>query len=290
MKLVSGIARESALLPAGKVHGPATAVIAIMTFAMLIVAAAGLALTNAAGVVANGVENRVVVELPPSIVGELPKAVAAVRSFPGVRSATPVPESEMRATLQHWLGSAANAPDLPVPALVTVELQPGADPAELQTRLQRDLPGATVIAETAELQPVLGSIRALQWLALSIVLLVAIAASAAVVLAARGALDTHRSTIEIMHGIGAADRQLTRLFERKIATDAGIGALIGTAAAAIGLLLVGGAGAALADEFAGQAPLDWPDLLILAILPFAMVSLSILVARWAVMKALRETL
>jgi cell division transport system permease protein len=290
VKLVSGIAGERSLLPAGKVHGPTTSLIAIMTFAMLIVAAGGLALTNAAGVVAKGVENRFVIELPAGIADQLPKAMAVAHSVPGVRSATAVPESEMRATLQRWLGSAAAAPDLPVPAMVTVELEPGASAAQLRARVGRDLAGSTLIAETAELEPVLGSIHALQWLALSLVLLVAIATSAAVMLAARGALDTHRSTIEIMHGIGATDGQVARLFERKIAGDSLIGVLAGGAAAALGLALVGGAGAALAGDFAGAAPLGWFDLLILAFLPFVLVFLAILVARWAVLKALRETL
>lgn len=290
MKLVGGIAGERNLLPAGKVHGPTTAVIAIMTFAMLVVAAAGLMLTNAAGVVVKGVENRFVIEVPAEVADELPKALAAARSTAGVRSATPVPESEMRMTLERWLGSAANAPDLPVPALVRVELAPGADLTRLRARVAQELPGASLIAETGELQPLLGSIHALQWLALSLVVLVAIATSAAVMLAARGALDTQRSTIEIMHGIGATDRQLTRLFERKIAGDALIGALIGAAAAILGLLLVGTAGAAFAGSFAGMAPLGWLDVLILAILPLVLVLLAILVARWAVLKALRETL
>lgn len=290
MKLMSSIPGERYLLPAGKVHGPTTAVIAIMIFATLVVAAAGLALTNAAGVVAKGVENRVVVELPAGMTGELANTLAAVRSLPAVQNATPIPESEMRSTLKRWLGNAASAPDLPVPALITVELKRAHNAAQLEARLKRDVPGATVIAETAELGPLLGSIHALQWLALSLVLLVAIATSAAVILASRGALDTHRSTIEIMHGIGATDRQLTRLFERKIAADALIGALVGAAAAASGILLVGGAGAALAGTFAGQAPLSGLDLLILVFLPIVLVLLAILVARWTVLKALRETL
>ena len=290
MKLAGSITGERTLLPAGKVHGPTTAVIAIMTFAMLLVAAAGLALSNAAGVVAKGVENRFVVELPAGIIGDLPKAVATIRSAPGVLSATPVSQAEMRSTLQRWLGNAAAAQDLPVPALVTVQLKPGAQPAPIQAQVAREFPGATVIAETTELGPLLRTLHALQWLAFSLVLLVAVATSAAVVLAARGALDTHRSTIEIMHGIGATDRQVTRLFERKIATDALIGALIGAAAAAAGLAIAGGTGAALAGELAGEAPLGTFDLLILAIAPLLIVMLAILVARWAVLKALRETL
>jgi cell division transport system permease protein len=290
VKLVGGMPGEGNLLPAQKVHGPTTAVIAIMTFAMLLVAAAGLALTDAAGVVAKGVESRFVIELPAGIAGELPKVLAAVRSAPGVQSATPVPETEMRSTLESWLGSAAAAGDLPIPALVTVELKPGFNPTQLQARIAQTVPGATTVTETAELGPLLRSLHTLQWLAFSLVTLVAVATSAAVVLAARGALDTHRFTIEIMHGIGATDRQVTRLFERKIATDALIGAVAGGLAAAIGLLLVGGAGAAFAGELTGAAPLGQLDLLILAIMPILVVVLAILVARWAILKALRETL
>jgi cell division transport system permease protein len=290
MKLVGGMPGEGNLLPAEKVHGPTTAVIAIMTFTMLLVAAAGLALTNAAGVVAKGVESRFIIELPAGITGELPKVLAAIRSAPGVRNATPVTEKEMRSTLESWLGNAAAAGDLPIPALVTVELKPSSKPTQLQAQIGHEFPGVTAVAETAELGPLLRSLHTLQWLAFSLVTLVAIATSAAVVLAARGALDTHRFTIEIMHGIGATDRQVTRLFERKIATDALIGAVMGGLAAAIGLLLVGGAGAAFAGELAGAAPLGQFDLLILAIMPILVILLAILVARWAILKALRETL
>ena len=57
-------APEARLLPIGKLHVPTVAVMAIMSFAMIVVAAAGLAMANAAGLVASGVENRYVVVLP----------------------------------------------------------------------------------------------------------------------------------------------------------------------------------------------------------------------------------
>lgn len=290
MRLVGRIPGEGNLLPAEKVHGPTTAVIAIMTFAMMLVASAGLALTNAAGVVTKGVESRFVIELPAGVTGDLPKLLAAIRSAPGVQSATPVPETEMRKTLESWLGNAAAAQDLPIPALVTVELKPGLKQTELQTQISHQFAGATMVAEAAELAPLLRSLQTLQWLAFSLVILVAVATSAAVVLAARGALDTHRFTIEIMHGIGATDRQVTRLFERKIATDALIGAVAGGLAATFGLLLVDSAGEAFVGELAGKAPIGRLDVLILAATPILVVVLAILVARWAILKALRETL
>ncbi len=278
------------LLPSERLHLPTAAVIAIMTFAMILVAAAGLALSSASRAVAEGIENRFVVQLPAGLTDQLPKALALARRTPGVRGATPVPESEMRETLRRWLGDAASAGDLPVPALVTVELAPGADPSALTKRIGRAIPGAAVVAESAELRPLLRSLRALQWLALSLVLLIVAATAAAVVLAARGAFDTHRPTIEIMHGIGATDAQLTRLFQRKIASDALAGAAAGAIAAALGLLMVGSGGAALAGGLAGSAPLDWTDLAVLAALPVFAVLLATAVARWTVLRALRATL
>ena len=281
---------QARLVPIEKLHAPTVAVMAIMTFAMMVVAVAGLALANSAGLVASGVENRYVIELPAAAKGEVGRAAAAVRTVPGVRDVTPVPESEMRQTLERWLGEAASSPDLPVPALVTLELAPGTDPAVIAARLRAAVPSARFIAETAELKPLLRSIQALQWLAVSLVLLMAAATAAAIVLAARGALDTHRPTIEIMHGIGATDAQLTRLFERKIGFDAIAGAAAGAAAAAAVLLFVGGTGAAFAGELTTSTPLGSGDLLLIALIPFTAVGLAVAVAHWTLLRALRATL
>ena len=281
---------ESRLLPAEKLHGPTVAVMAIMTFAMIVVSAAGLTLANAASLVASGSDNRVVIEIPAAQAAQLDRAVAAARADAGVRSVTPVPEREMRKTLEKWLGDAAASPDLPVPAMATVELDRPDRAASLAASVRKAVPQASVTSQSAQLQPLLRSLRALQWLALSLVLLMAAATGAAIVLAARGVLDTHRPTVEIMHGIGATDRQVTRLFERKIAIDAVAGAALGLAVAFVVLLLVGGGIAATADELAASAPLHLGDAIILALIPVAAVVLAVTVAHSTLLRALRSTL
>ena len=120
-------------------------------------------------------------------------------------------------------------------------------------------------------------------------LLLSAAAAAAVVLAARGALDTHRFTIDVMHGIGATDIQVTNLFQRKIAIDAFIGSVAGGVAAALMVVALAG-GAAFAGELTGGASLGVRDIVILALLPFALTALATWVARTAVLRALRDTL
>jgi cell division transport system permease protein len=264
-------------------------VIAIMTFAMMTVAAAGLALSNAAGLVAEGIENRYAVQIPAGS-AMLPRAVAVARSARGVVKAEAVPEAEMRKTLERWLGPAGVDAQLPVPALVTLEVADNADLAAIGAKVEAAAPGARFIAHREKLEPVLRAIRVLQWLALALVALMAAAASAAVVLAARGALDTNRSTIEVMHGIGATDIQVTHLFQRKIALDALVGGLVGGVAAAIMLAVLATGGSALAGDLTGAAPLSAGNLLVLASLPLLLVLLATGVARAAVLAALRQAI
>ena len=279
---------ERRLLGARQLQGPTPWVIAIMTFSIMIVAATGLALAETAGVVAAGAEARYSVQIPD---GErnLDVAVRAVASAPGVAKVEPVPEREMRRTLERWLGPAGASADLPIPALISFEAGPGVDLTALERRVQAVAPGARVIAHGDTLAPLLRSLRALQWLAFGLVVLLAGACAAAVVLAARGALDTHRFTIDVMHGIGATDLQVTHLFQRKIAIDALIGSLAGAVTA--GLVLLGlAAGAAFAGDLMGGATLGGLDLVILLLIPFALTALATWVARAAVLAALRTAL
>ncbi len=281
---------EARLLPAEGLHGPTVAVMAVMSFVMIVVAAAGLALANAAGAVVSGSESRYVIAIPAASADELPQAVAAARSVPGVRGVSAIPQSEMRKTLERWLGETASSSNLPIPAMATVDLAPGASSAAVARAVTARVPTARISAESTELEPVLQSLLALQWLALVLVLLMALATAAAIVLAARGALDTHRPTVEIMHGIGATDRQVTRLFERKIAIDAIAGALAAAIAAAAVLLLIGGGVAGLADDFAWSAPLGASDFAILALVPVAAVIVAVAVAHSTLLRALRASL
>jgi cell division transport system permease protein len=254
----------------------------------MIIGAAGLALANTAGVLTYAIEARYSVEVPA---GE-PKVdalVRLVRASPGVTSVDAVPEGEMRRTLQRWLGPAADSSELPVPALVNFDVRPGTSLAVIQQRIRAAAPGATITAHREAVGPLLRSLRLLQWVAFGLVLLLSAAASAAVVLAARGALDTHRFTIEVMHGIGATDLQLTHLFQRKIALDSLVGSVAGALAGALVILLLA-SGASFAGELIGGASIGAADAVILLMLPFALCALATWVARMAVLAALRDAL
>ncbi|HET9335287.1 MAG TPA: FtsX-like permease family protein [Sphingomicrobium sp.] len=279
---------ERRLIPSSGVRGPVPVLIAIMCFVMVVVAAAGLALANTASVVKGGVEHRYSIQIGDGA-AKAPAAIAAARAQPGIIQAQQVPPEDLRRTLERWLGPAGQEADLPLPAIIDVELRPGANPQAIGEAIERAVPGARFIAHRASLEPLLKALRGLTLLALGLVLLIALASAAAVVLAARGALDTHRGTIEVMHGIGATDDQVARLFVRQIAIDALLGGLAGAALAGLIIALILG-GAGTATMLAGAPPLGWDDATLLAILPIAIALLATQVARGALVRALRERL
>ena len=279
---------ERRLLASSGRRAPTPWVIAIMTFSIMLIAATGLALANTAGVLSRAIESRYALEVPGGG-ANLNALVGAVRSLPGVTSAEAVSESQMRQTLKKWLGPEADSAELPVPALIHFDADAGADLTAIQGRAQAIASGARIVAHRDSVSPLLHSLTLLQAVAFGLVLLLSAAAAAAVVLAARGSLDTHRFTIEVMHGIGATDIQVAHLFQRKIAIDAFIGSVTGGVAAALVLALLAG-GAAFVGELTGGASLGLKDIVVLALLPFALTGLATWVARAAVLKALREAL
>ena len=288
MRLLMVSEPEKRLIPSSGVRGPVPLLIGIMTFVMVVVAAAGLALANTASIVKSGVENRYSIQIVDGA-AKAPAAISAARALPEAARVEQVPPDALRRTLERWLGPAAAEADLPLPVIVDVDLKPGADATAVAQRIERAVPGARFIAHRTSLAPLLEALRGLTLLAFGLVLLIAAASSAAIVLAARGSLDTQRSTIEVMHSIGATDDQVARLFLRQIAVDALLGGIAGAVTAGVILAAIIG-GASFATSLAGAPPLGWGDVAILALLPLAIALLATLVARVALMRALHERL
>ena len=294
---ISG-ASEAQLVPQTRLSGPIPWVIAIMVLLTVVAAAGGLSLTNLAGQasadLAGGITVQIVSAAPDERARQANDALAALREAPGVASVRLVPAAEVNALIEPWLGThSTDADALPIPALIDARLDGAISEArldELRARLAKVAPKARVDAQAGWLEPVFGAVEALGWLALALVGLLAATTSAAVLLAARTALNSHRDTIEVVHMLGGTDRQIARIFQRSIAIDAGAGGLLGLALAVAVIFALGRRFAALGSGLVGGAGLEWSDWLLLAIIPLAAVVLATLTARLAVLRALRQIL
>lgn len=285
------------LLPGGRLAGPMPWIIAIMMFLTVLAAAAGLGLGAAVRSMSADLAGRVsvqVVEADAQVRAQLAaRTLTALRSSNSVRAADPVDPAALADQLRPWLGDAATSGDLPVPALIDVMLTPGDAEAKIGglRRLLANLsPKLRIEPHAAFLLPLAGLLTALGWLSAGVVLLMILATGAVVVLAARGAHDSHRGTIDVLHLMGSTDVQIARLFQRRIGLDALMGSALGFSFAAFVILLIGLRLAATGSDLIGAVELDMRGWLILVALPIFGVVLATLAARWTVLRALGRAL
>lgn len=285
------------LLPEGRVAGPMPWVIAIMMFLTVLAAAAGLGLGTAVQSVGAELAGRVTVQIVEANADRREdysgRAVRLLRKSPDVRTLHPVDPAVLADQIRPWLGEEAVSGDLPIPALIDVELTPGstqAKVARLRAIMATLSPSIRIEPHAAFLQPLGQLLAALGGLAAGIVLLMAVATAAIVVLAARAAHDSHRGTIDVLHLMGATDVQIARLFQRRIGLDALFGGLLGFTVALLVILLLGARLTATGSDLVGAIRLSWIGWLVLAALPLGGVLLATLAARWTVLRSLGRLL
>jgi cell division transport system permease protein len=294
MKSASIGAADKRLLPEGRVAGPMPWVIAIMMFLTVLAAAAGLGLGSAAGSLEGG--NRITIQIveanEASRDAQAKAALAALRDQSGIVSARRVEQRELHALLEPWLGASALEAEIPIPAMIEMDLAPEGQQrlGQIRAAIARAAPSARVDDNAEWLAPLRKLIASLRWLAASLVLLMVGATAATVVLAARAALDTHRGTIEVLHLMGATDGQVARLFQRRIALDALFGGIVGLGAAVAVLWAIGERVSALGSELIGSVSLSPSSWLALGALPIGGVLLAMLVARLTILRALNKLL
>ena len=288
------------LLPDRRLSGPTPWVIAILMMLTLL-AAAGVGLARSANAIGAAIAGRVTVQIVTANPVTRAEQAAALRraaaAQPFVLSARSVEPEELQATLGQWFGVAEGddpvLKSLPLPALVDIDFvgEDRTDPMrQLEALVAREAPGARIIPHAEWLGPVARLIRSLAWIAGGMVVLMTLASAAVVIMTARAALATHFPTIEMLHMIGATDRQITRLFQRRIAIDTAYGIALGTVVAAAILLLIGLQWSGVTAGLAATASLGPAGWALLLALPLLAIALAALTARQTLLAALKKIL
>ncbi len=290
---------DNELVPQSRLSGPMPWVIAIMIALTVIAAAAGLALRNTATAaredLSGGITVQIVEAAPEMREKQAAAALERLKAMPGIVSAELVPSADVDALIEPWLGAGtlAGADAIPVPAMIDARLDGAVSAgriADIRSELKGVAPAARVDAQSSWLGPVFDAIQSLQWIALAVIVLLALSTAAAVLLAARTALGTNRGTIEVVHLLGGTDAQIARIFQRSIGLDAVGGGAVGLGLGLVVILFVGKRFAALGAGVAMGGTLGWTDWLLILAIPFVGVVLAMLTARLTVLRALRQML
>lgn len=288
--------RERTMLDPGRTTGAMLWVMAIMVFLTVLATALGLATHRTALSLDRQLAGRLTIQVIEGDAARRDAAVAAITrrvdAIPGVTRVAEVDREHLAELLRPWLGDVGLDPDLPMPAMIDVDLADGGDErlAAIELVVRQISPGARVDRHAAWLAPVRAFIRSLTLLAAGLVALMLIATGAVVLLSAKSGLDTHRDTIEVLHMLGSTDVQLSRLFQRRIGADTLIGGSIGAAGGILVALLFRSRIAMLDIGMASDATLVPADWIALALVPLFFTILAMLAARIAVLRTLGRTL
>ncbi len=221
------------------------------------------------------------------------RIATALQQDEGVAAVRIVPQTELQALLEPWLGGLANTDSVPIPALIDVTLRPNIE-EEDRRRLSRKVTGISgqtrFDSQSAWLQPVYDALASLRYVALSVVVFLIGLSLMAVWLATRNALTANWKNIEVVHLLGGDDKQIAGLFQHTLLRDAVLGSIIGYAIGFASLLFLRSQFAALDMGVTTGGSLDEDAWVGLLIVPALAVASVVLTARLAVVSALRRML
>lgn len=271
-------------------------IMAIMLFLTVLAAALGLGMARAGEGLGRQLAGRLTVQIVEADPGardrQVRAVVAALRGSPVVAQVREVDRARLAELLRPWLGTDGADPDLPMPALIDVDLTSGTDAALLRVgqAVRAVAPATRIDRHEAWMSPVARFLSILTWGAVGLVVLMATATATVVFLAARAGLDAHRDTIAVLHMLGSTDGQVARLVQRRIAFDTLAGGLLGAGLGIAAVFLLGTQATLLGSDLIDGVALADLDWLLLAALPFAFALLAALAARGAVLAALKKVL
>ena len=287
------------LLPQGRLSGPMPWVVAIMIFLTVMAGAAGIALNESAVTIGRAVANRLTIQVIEPEAEARDTLVARLRAklstMPGVTKVAVVPRAELMRNLEPWLGTDLDAAQIPVPALIDVDLsgtarENDAAAQAIASAAHALSPEIRTQPHAAYLAPVAALISTIGWIAMGVVALMVVATGCVVVLAAKGAHATHRGTIDVMHMLGATDGQVMRLFQRRMTRDVSFGAVLGLAGALLLVWLVGRSAGFMAGDLIGSVALPSWGWIVLALLPLLFIVVAWVAARMTLLRALSRSL
>ncbi len=215
------------------------------------------------------------------------RAAQTLAGIEGVEEAAAMDRETAEALLRPWIGDAV-LPDLPIPYLVTVRLDPAA-PASAVT-LGRAMAEAGLDATVDDHSLWRGEVERsaglITLLAVAAFLLTAGAAGAAVAYATRAGMAAQSGVISTLSLNGASDSTVAGLFQVRyglLAAGAGaVGALVAMGMVA-GLRFLGGA-----EGVTPALPLAWSDLLILSPCPLLAATVALVAARFTALARLKR--
>ena len=266
--------------------------VGLLVFLATLAFAAGMFLSSAGDTWRQSLSGTLTIQIPAALSANTSAAAAEehraqvsaaaelLRATPGIVSARRIPDAEIAAMLEPWLGKQVLGLDLPMPELIdaVVASDAGIDLSALSPRLAEVAPGALVDDHAVWLRRLTDFAGVAETVSFAVMIVILISAVATVIFTTRTGLAIHSDVVEVLHLIGAQDSYVARQFQVHTLRLATIGAVAGFAFGAGVVFLAqiyGGrlSGGLLSDLALG--PLQWALLFVLPVVAILLVVVTV---------------
>jgi len=240
------------------------------------------------------VSGTLTVQIPVAATGDkalnaaVAKVVDVLKRHPAVERAEALPRAKVMELLKPWLGEGDAVADLPLPALIDVEMRTqDADAiAAVTASVKTAAPDAVIDDHRVWLNRVMGLAQGFSVVALTIMVLVTGSLGLTVIFATRASLAEFAQVIEVLHVVGAKDAYIAGQFARRALVQGVLGGAAGLVLYAPALAAVGYLASRVDDEILPTATLPPSHWLILLALPVFAGLIAMLTAHVTVRRVL----
>lgn len=285
--------RQTPLLPeAGAAGAPLMTVLAVLAFIASLALAGYLMVSRAASEWTGDLSGTITVQVrgaAPDIVDQQAiRVMTLLDGFPGVVSATRMSRAETLELLEPWIGQSNLSADIPVPVNITAEISPALrqDLSDLRTAIAGTAPLASLDDHGVWNDRLVRAAGKAQSLAFIILAMITFATASVIVFAARAGLAANRSTVEVMHLVGATDKFIADQVQKRYFSLGLRGGAIGAGLAAVLLFLMARLGVKGDDVFLPDIQLDSAMLGWLSLVPLVICATASIAARVTVRRIL----
>lgn len=221
---------------------------------------------------------------------DLLNIVSFLERYPNIKQVSVLSNNELRALLEPWLGNNVDIELLPIPKLLDVKIEENIsfDYKKLAIRLSEVSSQAAINDHNLWLSRLLKFINSLKILALTILLLVALASITAIIYAAQTSLNVHKDIINILHIMGATDKYIATNYVKQITESSLIAGIIGTIIAIPAIMIVGSMAKGIEAGIFNSVSFGIEQWIIIFILPLITASLVAFTAYTTIVKRLKN--
>lgn len=204
----------------GQDRGLLAGVIGVMVFLSCIAAVVGIYLHQLTRSMSTEMTSGLSVQIVAADRDERERQVQSVLEYllqtPGVASAELLSVQELQQLLEPWLGAGNVTKELPIPEMITVELEKEGqlDIAALGAGLAEIAPDARLDNHQQWVEQARSVLQTIKRVALLAIALIGLSTVAIVVFATRARLANHKSALELVHIMGAEDKTIAAEFRR----------------------------------------------------------------------------